>query len=217
MKSLPALLGAVLLALGLVACGEGGKSSTATTSASQAAGAASSSAPTSTAPTKTSSSAASSARSANGQATQSAGASSTARRYPHGDNSIQTFGHRGGEAERQTVDSIVKRYYAAVAAGDGSTACSLMARGLANSIAKGLGRSPALRGKGCGGILSLLFKRRSGSATVDTSVQVTQLRVNGNRAFALLRSKTMPQGEITVYREGGAWKIGALIGSALPQ
>lgn len=222
MKSSPALLGVVLLALGLGACGEGGKPTTATTSSSRpGAGAASSSAParpapTNAAPTTKPSSAGNSVRQGGNQATQSSG-SSTERRYPHGDNSIQTFGHRGGESEQQIVSAVVKRYYAAVAAGDGSAACSLLSSGLAKSITQSFGRAPALRGKakGCGDILSLLFVHRGGRPAIDTSVQVTQLRVNGSRAFALLRSKMMPQGEIPMYREGGAWKIGALIGSAL--
>jgi hypothetical protein len=111
----------------------------------------------------------------------------------------------------------VKRYYAAVAAGDGAAACALLSSGLSKSIVMGFGRSSALRGKGCAGILSLLFKHRSGQAGAPlAAIDVTAVRVRGDRGFALLRSKTMPSGEIGVAREAGAWKIGALIGGALP-
>jgi hypothetical protein len=110
----------------------------------------------------------------------------------------------------------VKRYYAAVAAGDGAAACSLMSSGLSKSITQGFGRSAALRGKGCAGILALLFKRRSGqSAASLAEIEVTGVRIKGDRGFALLHSKLMPSGEITVDREGGAWKVGALIGGSL--
>lgn len=142
---------------------------------------------------------------------------SMARRYPHGDNSIQTYGHAGGASDRQVVDALVKRYYAAVADGDGARVCSMMSASLSASIVQGLSRSPKLQGKGCGPILSLLFKPRSGAARASlTDVRVTAVRLKGDKGFALLRSKSMPSGEIPVVREHGKWKIGGLIGSTLP-
>jgi hypothetical protein len=115
------------------------------------------------------------------------------------------------------VTAVVKRYYAAVAAGDGAAACGLLSSGISKSIVQGFGRSPALRDKGCPGILSLLFKYRPGQAGASLgAVEVTGVRVKGGRGFALLHSKTTPSGEIAIYREGGTWKIGSLIGSALP-
>jgi hypothetical protein len=151
----------------------------------------------------------------NTQANPSSSSSQT-KRYPHGDNSIQTFGNEAGEAEKQAVTATVKRYYAAVAAGNGASACSLLSSGLAKSITQSLGRSAALRGKGCAGILALLFKHRPGqSAASLAEIEVTGVRIKGDRGFALLRSKAMHSGEITVDREAGAWKIGALIGGSL--
>jgi hypothetical protein len=151
-----------------------------------------------------------------GSSSESSSSAAQSRRYPHGDNSIQTFGKAAGEADTQAVTSAVKRYYAAVAAGDGAAACALLSSGLSKSIVQGFGRSPALRGKGCAGILALLFKRQPGKAAESlAAIEVTRVRLKGDRGFALLRSKTMPSGEITVDREGGAWKIGSLIGSSL--
>jgi hypothetical protein len=142
---------------------------------------------------------------------------STARRYPHGDNSIQTFGREGGETDRQAVAELVKRYYAAVAADDGAKACSMMSSGLSGSLVSGLGRSPKAHGKGCGAILSLLFKGRGRQAAAGLlAPEVTGVRLRGARGFALLRSKAIPAGEISIVRERGVWKIAALIGSALP-
>lgn len=109
------------------------------------------------------------------------------------------------------------RYYAALATGDGAGACALLSARLSKSLVTGLGRSAALRSKGCPGIIGLLFKQRPGrSNTSLKGVEVTGVRIKGARGFALLRSKSMPTGEISVVSENGEWKIGALIGGSLP-
>lgn len=220
MKPLLALL-VSLLTVGAAGCGSSGTNGSATSSSASAPAtttgppASSSATPTpalTPAPTTRSGSNAGSATKE-----ENSSPSSMAKRYPHGDNSIQTYGHEAGEADTQAVTAVVKRYYAAVAAGDGATACSLLASALGRSIVQSFGRSPALRGKGCAGIVSLLVKSSPGAPGADlAAVTVTHVRVNGSRGFALLRSKTIPSGEITVDREHGAWKVGALIGSALP-
>jgi len=139
-----------------------------------------------------------------------------ARRYPHGDNSIQTFGRKGDEADRHAVNDVVKRYYGALAAGDGTAACALVSAGLARQFVAGLGRSPTLKGKGCGAILSLLFKARGRQLRASmVGLEVTSVRIEGDKGFALLRSKEMPAGEIPVVREHGEWKVAGLIGSGL--
>jgi hypothetical protein len=221
MKPLLALLASTLLTVGVTACGGGseetasGPSTSASSVTSTAGAPATPTANGATSATPPPSSSAGTGSSSGSDSSSSA--SSLAKRYPHGDNSIQTFGKESGEADKQAVTTVVKRYYAAVAAGDGAGACALLSSGISKSIVQSLGRSAALREKGCPGILSLLFKHRPGQAGASLAVvDVTGVRVKGNRGFALLRSKTMPSGEITIYREGGAWKIGSLIGSALP-
>ncbi len=223
MKPLLALLASALLTVGATACGGGSETSTSTpsTTAAPSTTTAASAPPATTATTATTSTTpapqAPSTKTGSGGGESSSSASALAKRYPHGDDSIQTFGTEAGVAEKQAVTAIVKRYYAAVAAGNGAGACALLSSGLSKSIVQSLGRSATLRGKGCAGILALLFKHasaQSGPSLAD--IEVTGVRIKGDRGFALLRSKTMPSGEITVDRENGAWKVGALIGGALP-
>jgi hypothetical protein len=218
MKPLLALAAGALLTFGATACGGGASTNTNTnTNTSASAPATSATATTSSPPVTTTSTGTTPppASGAGGSASSSGeGATSTsqAKRYPHGDNSIQTYGRSAGEAEKQAVTAAVKHYYAAVAAGDGASACTLLSSGLSKSIVQTFGRSPTLRGKGCAGLLSLLFKRRPGHASASlAAIEVTGVRVKGDHGFALLRSKTMPSGEISVEREAGGWKIGAQI------
>lgn len=221
MKPLLALLASALLTVGATACGGGSETSTSTpsTTAAPSTTTAASAPPATTATTATTRTtpAPQAPSTGTGSGTGESSASALGKRYPHGDDSIQTFGTEAGVVEKQAVTAIVKRYYAAVAAGNGAGACALLSSGLSKSIVQSLGRSATLRGKGCAGILALLFKHasaQSGASLAD--IEVTGVRIKGDRGFALLRSKTMPSGEITVDRENGAWKVGALIGGALP-
>jgi hypothetical protein len=112
------------------------------------------------------------------------------------------------------VTVAVKRYYAALAAGDDAAACVLLSSNLSRTLLQGFGRSPSLRGKGCAGILSVLIDRRAAASL--GAVEVTGVRVKQDRGFALLRAAQMPSGEIPVQRDGGAWKMGGVIGSQIP-
>jgi hypothetical protein len=223
----------VSLSLGLAACGSGKGGEAASqpqgSAPRQAAAGASTAttAPTSTpaqTPAKPSAGAPSSAAKADG------GRSSRARaeegfpppaprheRYPHGDRSIQEYGAKAASGDTAAIAGIVKRYYAAVAAGDGSGACALLSAEMSRTIVATFANSPALRGKGCSAIIPALYKVPAGRARVAfAKVAVTSVRVKGDRAFALLRSPSSPSGEMPMLREGGAWKVNALMGSNLP-
>jgi hypothetical protein len=220
MKLLLTFLAVSALAGGISACGGGATGdsvsrSAASTASTTTAGAAST--PTTSTSTPSTTSPSVGAGGDSNPKPEGSSTTSQAKRYPHGDDSIQTYGKPAVQADREAVSAAVRRYYAAVAAGDGSVACSLLSSGLSKSIVQSFGRSPALRTKDCAGILALLFKHRPGRSSASlAAVQVTAVRLNGDRGFALLHSKEMPSGEISVDRENGTWKIGALIGGALP-
>jgi hypothetical protein len=226
---LPVTLGALAaLALSVSACGSGAKSASTGPGANQPTTTAArvpqtSSAPSTSTSTPTTGTAPPARTGTTGKATPRAGSTSTGtsstparRQRSPGDNSIQAYGQQATSAETQAVSSTVARYYAALASGDGASACALLSARLSDSLVRGLGRSPALRAKGCPGIIALLFKHRSGQSNSSlTGVQVTSVRIKGGRAFALLRSKSIPTGEIPMVREGGQWKVGGLIGGSL--
>jgi hypothetical protein len=239
MKSSFTVVVMVVLALALGACGSGGKDTTSAASQSGSTPAAtrsptSSSAQTTSAPQSTAKTATTAPPAATGtgtstSSTPSAGSSTTgssstgtgtsstpSRGATRGDESIKNFGQPASAAETQAVGATVKRYYAALAGADGATACSLLSARISRSLTAGLGRSPKLRDKGCPGIIALLFKHRARQASAALAgVEVTKVRVDGNRGFALLHSKSTNTTEVPIVRENGEWKVGALIGGSL--
>jgi hypothetical protein len=141
--------------------------------------------------------------------------------YDKDDSVILGYGHAAGAADRQAVAAVVKRYYAAAAAGDGAKGCSLIYSIYAETIPENYGRPPAgppaLRGKTCAEVMSKVFKQRQPQLAADSAtLKVTGARLEGNRGWALMSFKTMPARSILVHRERGAWKIYALLDSELP-
>ena len=135
------------------------------------------------------------------------------------DENIPAFGHAASAADRQAVTALVKRYYRAVAAADGRTACSLMYSSLEQGIAEDYGQPPGppyARGKTCPVVMSKIFKNQPGYPTAFVGTAVTDVRIYMDRGFALLRSKATPSGEIFLEREHGAWTIGVPIGRERP-
>ncbi|HEY2632239.1 MAG TPA: hypothetical protein VGI26_07670 [Solirubrobacteraceae bacterium] len=130
------------------------------------------------------------------------------------------FGQEASLADAQAITALVKRYYTAAAAADGATACSLIYSPLSESVAEDYGQAPApasFAGKTCQVVMSKLFRQVPGQpSAVLASTQVTGVRVKERKGFALLRSKTMPEGDIPVVRELGTWRINTLIGVPLP-
>jgi hypothetical protein len=193
MRVLLALFAVALLGVDLGACGETGKASR--TDSNAAVTATGSAAPAST------------------------GASP---RTTKGRNPVpyETVGVAGSAADRQAITAMVKRYYAAMAANDGATACSLLNRSLANALPEDYGNKfdpPYMRGSTCSVVLSKMFMHRHGHPTSDVSgMEVTGVRVvNGIAAVALLRSPTMPLGETSLRREDGRWTMDQMLGGPL--
>jgi hypothetical protein len=133
------------------------------------------------------------------------------------DNYILSYGHTASSTERHLVTVVVKRYYVVAAADDGSKACSLLIPDIASAVPEDYGNAagPAyLRGqKTCHVIVALMFKHLHSQLTA--AVSVTGVRVDRNRALALLGSSTMPSSWISLQREGGIWKVDSLLGTTL--
>jgi hypothetical protein len=140
-------------------------------------------------------------------------------KYHDGDDlATVSFGHAASATDRHAIATLVKRYYAAAAAGDGAKACSMMASPMARSLPQtsGGGAAPAyLRGaKTCEAVAVRVFAHAR--PQIDHEVVVTGVRVQGGTVVALLGSTKAPASVISLGREGGAWKIEALLGGPLP-
>ncbi len=139
---------------------------------------------------------------------------------------VREYGHPASTADRRAVTALVKRYYAAAAAGGGVTACALMISRIASEpdlgeaaeeiypLAPGV---PPLHGESCARIMSLLFDEDHRHLAADSAtLYVILVRVDGIHGLALLGFRATPERQIAVEREGGVWKIDALLDQELP-
>jgi hypothetical protein len=214
MKSLPALLTIALLSVGVTACGSASKgmSSTSTTSSSAAT--------TSPSPTKTTTSAASTQVYTKADADKdndiSAPDDDASNRY------ALSYGHAASAADQRAVTELVKRYYAAALKGDGAKACAMIVSSLSKAVVEDYGHgSPGpsylQSGKTCPQVMALLFKHFHAQLTAEIpKLEVARVRLVGPHGFAIMSFGAMPEREISVRREGSAWKVQALLDSELP-
>jgi hypothetical protein len=128
---------------------------------------------------------------------------------------LAEYGSEAGQADERAIAALVKSYYAAAAAGDGAKACSLLTRSLAATLAESSGRSA---GKGCAAPLSRLFEQQHTHLLADdvATMVVTAVHIKGNAGLAVLGFRRAPEGSTIVEREGGAWRINALLDNEMP-
>jgi hypothetical protein len=137
--------------------------------------------------------------------------------YDRDDGSFWNYGHAASARDKLLITALVKRYYAVAAVADGTRACPLMYSILAEAVPEdyGEGAGPVYaRGKTCPIVMSKLFAHYR--AQLSAPIRVVRVRVSGNQAQALLGSAAMPAGSLTVRREHGVWKVGALLAVPLP-
>jgi hypothetical protein len=227
MRSLGVLVAVGLLSAGVTACGGAGKgtgstshlSSNAATigaaASSPAAGAASDS--SSTPPTSPTSTSATSPTSTTATQGSPEGLGLDAPAAPEDHAHFGFYGHPAGTTDRRAIIALVKRYYAAAAAGDGKGACAMLVPSLLKSIPVEYGQLGAsyLRGaKTCAAVLLRLFESRHRELSVP--VAVIGVFVKGPYdAYAAVVSSKMPTSIITLNHEHGAWMITRPLGSTV--
>ena len=138
----------------------------------------------------------------------------SSRQDPDNDKTL-SFGHPAYAADRRALSSLVTRYYAVAAAGNGDEACSLLYWPTAESVVEeyeGSAGSPGLRGHTCALVASKLFARhRRELAAQVAALEVTEVRVSGNRGYVRLRFAATPEHLVAVHREGRGWKVNVLL------
>jgi hypothetical protein len=137
------------------------------------------------------------------------------------DVNTRTYGTLGSAADTGAAEKVVKRYYGAIAAGDGKTACLLMdarlakARDYTEVVPHEYAPSPGssvFKNKSCAQVASVVYEPTHTQLVADVAtVKVAQLRVEGIRALAILIYTTTPESEIPLTREYGVWKIDAFL------
>lgn len=128
-----------------------------------------------------------------------------------------TYNRPAGTMDAHAVTAVATRYYAAARAGDGRVACSLLDPELAKAVPLDYGRfGPVyLRGaRTCKETVTRLFAHDRGQ--LASPVAVTGVLVDGNRAYALLGSPSLPASYLSLQREGSVWRVDTLLGIGMP-
>jgi hypothetical protein len=130
---------------------------------------------------------------------------------------IVNYGHAASAADKRTVTTLVKEYYAAAAAADGAKACTLMYAVIVETIPEEYAESPGLRGASCAAVMSNMFRQRHGQMAADhAALKVTRVRVEANKGLVLVYVGKIPESNVVVHREHGAWKIQSLFETGMP-
>ncbi|MGN6372804.1 MAG: hypothetical protein ACTHM1_07415 [Solirubrobacteraceae bacterium] len=136
------------------------------------------------------------------------------------DSFITTFGHAASPSERRKITDLVTRYYAAIASGDGATACSLLFFVFVESAAETYGQTStdatAGRGKSCASVMSKVFGESRAQLTAENrALKVMAVRIQHRRAWVLLRFSPDSVRRLILYREGSSWKVGEALDGEL--
>jgi hypothetical protein len=148
------------------------------------------------------------------------------KHVPDGDDaSIRDYGHAANADDRRAAIALLRRYYAAAVAGDLATACSLTDRTLARSgklidtVAEDYAPppgSPSLRGESCTRVMAAVTKERHEELAGDIETFVlTEMRVLGARALAIVGLRTTGERVVPLRREAGRWRVDGLFDSGV--
>lgn len=146
----------------------------------------------------------------------SGGGSAPASGKTLGDGSIQAFGESADSGDRDAAIAAAQEFYAARAASDWGRVCDAMSTPIKQQLEQMLSKAPKLKGKPCSELLEALSGGVPASARRSESegLRFTEVRVDGDSAFAIFKSTAIPNGFIPLSREGGAWKVAAIGGSS---
>lgn len=132
---------------------------------------------------------------------------------------IEAFGHPAGRIERAAVSAALREYTAALAADDGTVACSHLAAPLrGQALALNVASSKAQgTNESCARLLTTMFARQPpGMRSAMRRTQVNVVRVAGDRALAVFRQPGLPRGFFPMQLEHGRWEVAALGATTLP-
>lgn len=136
-------------------------------------------------------------------------------RVQGGDNSIQDFGSEASDSELEEAGAALHGFLDARVAGEWSKACTYLTAATIKSFEQITARSKQGQ-KGCGGIMETLSAGLPKSGLEEAAqADVGALRTEGDRGFLLYHGARNTDYAISMTKEGGAWKVGALAGVPL--
>jgi hypothetical protein len=148
---------------------------------------------------------------------QDSGGGSETLRVKGGDNSVQEFGAEAGGSEFERAAAALHDFLDARAAGAWGAACSYVSKSIVESFKQLAAQAQQGDGSSCAAALETLTSPAVMRATKDEAEQadVGSLRVEGERAFLIYRGVENTIFAMPMANEGGAWKVGSLLGTPL--
>jgi hypothetical protein len=136
-------------------------------------------------------------------------------RVPGGDNSVQEFGAEASHSELEEAGAALHGFLDARVAGEWSKACTYLTKPTIESFEQLASRSKG-KSHSCGAIMGALTEGLPKSNLEEAAqAEVGALRVEGDRGFLLYHGARNTDYAISMAKEGGAWKVGALAGTPL--
>jgi hypothetical protein len=238
-KTIVAVAAALLLALGVSACGGGddsGSTAAETQASAQAGSGAGSSQEASKEPSEgksgggdSSSSGSGSEAGANGSGGdegsgkfvpkqhQDSGGGSAQFKVKGGDNSVQEFGAESGGSELAAASTALHNFLDARAAGDWAAACEYMSKTTIQSLEQLATHLKQAGAASCGQILGKLTNPAAmGELRKEAEeADVGSLRTEGEQAFVIYTANSGTVMAMPMADEGGTWKVASLAGTPL--
>lgn len=129
------------------------------------------------------------------------------------------YGHAAGAAEMRAIATALGHYYTDIATDDNAGVCSMLTATLLETVIDQYSQAPGLHGKTCAAVVAKFFRpyRREIVAELP-SLRVTVARIGEEEmGLVVFRFATVHElRKIALRRESGAWKVRALLDSAMP-
>lgn len=124
------------------------------------------------------------------------------------------FGEEADAADRTAAGASVQEFLRAFAADDWPTACSLMSAFAKENLA--VFTSRYAQGRGCPAQMQALTRQVPAKRLPQPGrIEVIGLRIDGDRGFVLYRDAEGARFAFPVAREGGEWRVAAIVGTDL--
>jgi hypothetical protein len=147
--------------------------------------------------------------------TAAAGSEGAAGNGATGSGALRTFGEEASASERAAAAKTVQEFLRARADGDAARECALMSASARTTLA-GFGGGLSEKSQPCPKSVKAITSQIQPKALEQPGpIQVTGMRIDGERGFLLYRDRSGNEFGFAVIREGSAWKAGGLAGYRL--
>jgi hypothetical protein len=132
------------------------------------------------------------------------------------------FGKPASTADTRAITAAIKHYYAVALSGNGAKGCSLIYSPIAESVVEDYGQSPPgpayMSANTCAGAMTLFFKHFHPQFVAEVPhLRVRRVQLEEHHGIAILSfGKKLSERDISIVREGHAWKIEGLLDKELP-